>query len=31
MDVVMDALIANLQNIIQLPKPSELHEFAHKI
>ena len=30
-DVVMDALIANLQDIIQLPKPSELHEFARKI
>ena len=27
----MDGLIANLQDIIQLLKPSELHDFAHKI
>ena len=28
MDVVMDALIANLQQIIRWPKPSEFEEFA---
>ena len=27
-DVVMDALIANLQQIIRWPKPSEFEEFA---
>ena len=27
----MDGLIGNLQDIIQLPKPSELHYFAQKI
>ena len=27
----MDGLIANLQDIIQLLKPSELHDFAQKI
>ena len=32
MDVVMDALIANLQLIIiQWPKQSELHEFTRQI
>ena len=28
MDVVMDALIANLHHIIRWPKPSEIEEFA---
>ena len=31
MDVVMEALIYNLQEIIQWPKPFELHEFGRKI